>query len=110
MNEFATQYKKKDGKLFIDSSKKMLNGDLLVHTKETPNIILRKMNYTTSAWVLCGGLKVFIIFGHQNRITTTFLYVICEWNNRARDQQLYKKQWPLRKTLTTAEKNILERF
>lgn len=87
----------------------MLNGDLLVHTKETPSLILRKINSITSAWMLCGGLKVFIIFGHQNRITT-FLYVICKWNSRARDQQLNKKQWPLRKTLTTGENNILERF
>ena len=57
--------------------------------------------------MLGGGFKVDSMLLGQQKGFTKFPCFICQWDSRARGQRLSKKQWHVRKMLTSGKKNIL---
>ena len=120
----APQYDPSEWRLFIDSSKKSLkcvllhNGNLfgaipighsvqLKEKYENIKTVLDLLKYDEHKWVICVDLKMVNFLLGQQGGYTKYPCFLCLWDSRARDKHWEQKLWPVRKSLTVGEKNII---
>lgn len=117
-------YDAKDWRLFIDSSKRSIKAVLLHNTNvyapvpiahstimqekyENIEVLLKKINYETHKWQVCGDLKIItILLGQQSGFTKYPCY-LCLWDSRDRVQHYVKKKWPARTSLAPGSHNVI---
>jgi hypothetical protein len=109
MQKFGVEYKVKEWRLFIDSSKRRLKAVILhncynyaslpighsVHLKESYEnlkLVLTKVGYTAHDWMVCGDPKVFCMLLGQLAGYTKYPCFVCEWDRKARSQHWEQKQ------------------
>ena len=117
-------YKPKDWRLFIDSSKRSLKCVLLhngnrfasipiAHStklkEEYDNIktVLQRICYEEHQWSICVDLKMVKFFLGQQNGYTKYPCFMCLWDSRAKQQHWIKKCWPTRNALKVGEENII---
>ncbi|KYN11421.1 hypothetical protein ALC57_16434 [Trachymyrmex cornetzi] len=101
-------YRSDEWRLFIDSSKRSLEGVLLhnegryasvpiaysVHLKETyenVEILLKVIEYDKHKWQLCGDLKIIsMVLGQQSGFIK-YPCFLCEWDSRAKSEHWTRK-------------------
>ena len=114
-----------DWRLFIDSSKRSLEGVLLyngnkypsipiahsVHLKESYDnveLLLEAIKYSEYQWSLCGDLKVIgLLMGMQAGFTKYCCFLFL-WASRAVSQHYKQKDWGSRSTFVPDEHSLKE--
>ena len=109
-----------DWRLFIDSSKRSLNGVLLhngnkypsipiahsVHLKESYDnmeLLLEAIKYSEYQWSLCGDLKVIGLLMDMQAGFPKYCCFLCLWDSRAISQHYKQKNWGSRSTFVPGE-------
>lgn len=126
LQEFGVKHNPAKWRLFIDSSKRSLKGDLLNNGNELASIpiahsttldecynnmeyLLQKINYTTYQWKICTDLKVVtIVLGQHGGFTKNPCF-LCLWYSRAREEHYVRKEWPLRTDYDVAGRNMIHK-
>ena len=113
------QYDTNEWRLFIDSLKYVLlhSGNLFgaipighsVYLKEKHEHIkvLDLLKYDDHKWVICVDLKMVNFLHGQQRGYKKYPCFLCLWDSQAKDKHWQQKAWPVRKSLTVVEKNII---
>ena len=114
-----------DWRLFIDSSKRSLEGALLhnrnkypsipiahtVHLKESYDnmeLLLEVIKYSEYQWSLCGDLKVIGLLMGMQAGFTKYCCFLCLWDSRAVSQHYKQKDWGSRNTFVPGENSLKE--
>ena len=117
------EYKPKDWRMFIDSSKRSFKCVLLhngneyasipighsVYAKESYSEVkktLQRIKYDQHQWVTCVDLKMVNILLGQQGGYTKYPCFLCLWNSRAREVHWVQREWP-RRELILGEPNVI---
>ena len=119
------QYKPKDWRLFIDSSKRSLKCVLLHNGNQFASVpiahsttlkkkyeavkyVLEKIGYDQYKWFIWVDLKMVNILLEQQCGFKKYPCFLCMWDSRDRAQHYTKKDWPLRKAENSMNEVELE--
>lgn len=70
-------------------------------------VLLKKINYKSHQWQICGDLKIItMLLGQQSGFTKYSCY-LCLWDSRDRQKHYKVKEWSVRTTLTPGSNNII---
>ena len=117
-------YKARDWRLFMDSSKRSLKCVLLhngnkygsipiAHSttlkEEYTNIskVMEKIKYQDHNWVICVDLKMVNFLLGQQGGYTKFPCFMCLWDSRDKQHHWSQKVWPVREELKVGERNVI---
>ena len=70
-------------------------------------MVLNLIKYREHNWIICVDLKMVNFLLGQQKGFTKFLFYLCMWDSRARNQHWIQKEWPIHKTLTVGMQNIV---
>ena len=118
------QYKPREWRLFIDSSKQSLKCVLLhnastyagvpighsITLKEsysTVQMVLQKLCYNEHKWAICVELKMVNNLLGQQAGYVKYRCFLCLWDSRDDDQHWQRKDWPVLEELVVGENNVI---
>ena len=116
-------YDLNDWRLFVDSSKESMKAVLLHNGNILPSVpvaysttlkenyitlqlILDRINYNTSRWLVCIDLKVVAILAGLQLGYTKYCCFLCLWDPRAHNKHYKKKHWPVRRDIEPGQHNV----
>jgi len=120
-------YKPEEWRLFMDSSIRSLkvlrwycsitqmywpvpiaHSTFLKESYDNIKIVLEKIKYSEHQWRICGDLKIICIVLSMQSGNIKYLYFLCLFDSRDRQNHYKKKEWTQRKSLKPGSANVIK--